>query len=437
MSRNQTKRDTSRRPFPKAVDVIHLDALGGVAGDMFAAALLDACPELWPEVEAQLAAMSLGSGHRICPLPHTDGVLTGARFIVEAEHPDASREHSHDGKVNGACRGSHGHGHHAHGDHSHNSWRDIRRSLEQSPLNADVRDVAIAIFELLAEAEAKVHGVATEDVSFHEVGNLDSIADILAAATLVTALSPCRWTIGQLPRGRGLARTAHGYLPVPTPATMELLTGFVLFDDGETGERVTPTGAAILKFLNPSQDADPAALTLLGSGAGFGTRKLDRRSNILRACLYQNAETQVQADRVTVLRCEIDDQTGEDLATAIEHIRAEDGVIDVCQWPVFGKKGRMAAAVQVLAEPERADAICDAILDETTTLGVRRQILGRRLVAREMLDVDGTPVKMANRPSGPSAKAEADHLHDIRGVSNRQRQRLLAESNARAAGATQ
>lgn len=397
-------------PMQIPVTAIHLDAVGGVAGDMFAAALLDIRPDLWSRCEDAIAAMDLPDSISITREPHGDGALTGLRFLVGGVSAQGNgQNHDPDSRVH---------------------WRDIRDRLERASLDTEVRKAALGIFGLLAGAEAAVHGKDADDVSFHEVGALDSIVDILSAAAIVTALAPCIWSVGTLPRGRGQVHTAHGFLPVPAPATLELLKGYALVDDGEEGERVTPTGAAILRYLEASQEVDSAPRRLIGAGIGFGARQLASRSNILRATLYGPLGQAMASDHVEVLRCEIDDQTAEDLAAAIDHLREADGVIDVCQWPVFGKKGRMGTALQVLAEPGKANDIAALLLDETTTLGVRRAACARNIVARETLSSGGLPVKLAQRPSGVTAKAEMDALAATRGVSGRQKKRYEAELKA-------
>ncbi|MDP6873387.1 MAG: LarC family nickel insertion protein [Alphaproteobacteria bacterium] len=387
------------------VTAIHLDAVGGLAGDMFAAALLDARPDLWPACQAAIGALELPMGVEAAVVPHNDEVFRGARFQVS--EPAAGKQPGH--------------------DHVH--WSEIR-GLLRAALKGGVLAAALDIFELLAEAEAAVHGIPVEGVAFHEVGAVDSIVDIVTAAALITALGPCRWSVGSIPRGRGLVKSQHGMLPLPAPAVLQLLQGFSLFDDGEDGERVTPTGAAILRYLAPAQGPDTVPRRLLSSGVGFGTRRFRARSNILRATCYGAAETPALADQVEVLRCEIDDQTGEDLAVAIERLRQTAGVLDVCQWPVFGKKGRMAVALQVLAEPDAAERVLDEILDETTTLGVRRGLSQRRIIARELVLVDDITVKRAGRPSGVSVKAEMEDLAPNRGAARRQDLRRAVEAKA-------
>jgi uncharacterized protein (TIGR00299 family) protein len=392
---------------PVRVSAVHLDAVGGIAGDMFSAALLDVRPDLWPACERAIAAVGLADRTRVSLAGHGDSMLSGSRFVVEVPPRDRSG-----------------------GGPSSVRWRDIRERITSARLDEGVRTSALAIFRALAEAEAAVHGVDVDDVAFHEVGADDSIADILSAAAIISGLGRCRWSIGPIPRGRGLVATEHGMLPVPAPATLALLEGFVVIDDGEQGERVTPTGAAILHHLAPSQEADLVPRRLIGAGIGFGTRTLMTRSNVLRASLFATVDAGLKGDQVEVLRFEVDDQTGEDLAVALERLRGAAGVIDVCQWPVLAKKGRMGAAVQVLVRPEAAARTVEEVLAETTTLGVRRGTVARTTVRREMRDVDGVPVKLARRPSGTSAKAEMEGLAQLEGIASRQTERKRVESEA-------
>lgn len=413
----------------EAVTAIHLDAVGGIAGDMFVAALLDAIPTIWADCERAIAAVAPPADVQAALVAYSDGVLTGKQFRVSgvdelAPHDAHSHEHAaghhHDHGDGGV------HHHHPREHAGHHPWRDIRRRLEAAALKQGEREAAIGIFERLAVAEASVHGIAVDDVAFHEVGAWDSIVDIVAAAAIIAQMPECAWSVGALPRGRGLVRSAHGLLPAPAPATVELLKGYELFDDGEEGERLTPTGAAILNYLAPSRSADPTPRRLLGSGSGFGTRRLKRRSNMLRATLYGGAAPAMR-ETVEVLRCEVDDQTGEDLAVALDGIRRLDGVLDVCQWPVYAKKGRLAVAVQVLARDGTGERVARAMLDETTTLGVRIGAASRAVVERTRATADGVRVKLAHRPSGVTAKAEMDDLAELPTHAARQQRRALIE----------
>ncbi len=381
---------------------IHLDPLGGVAGDMFVAAMLDA----FPEHRDDTIRAAQGLAGVLCRLSsHGDGTLTGARFQVEA----ARRHH-------------------------HTDWRSIRSQLERSDLPAAVREHAIGMFASLAEAEGRVHGVTAEHVTFHEVGAADSVADIVAAAWLIDAVGPATWSVSSLPTGSGLVRTEHGPMPVPTPATALLLEGFAVHDDGVPGERVTPTGAAILRHLGCSGAARPSGV-LRQTGAGFGTKVLPGISNCLRVLVVETAATPSAGHReLGVVSFEVDDQSGEELAAGLDRVRAMEGVHDVVQMAAFGKKNRLATHVQVLVRPDRLDAVVDACFCETTTIGLRTHVVQGRALPRRFADVsvDGRAVrvKLVDRGGTTTGKAEADHVLPLATHAARAQLRRAAETLA-------
>lgn len=386
---------------------IHIDPLGGLAGDMFLAALLDAWPEHLDGLEAAVRAAGLPSEIALRLVPHADHALTGARFLVEtAADPD----------------------HHPAG-----AYRDIAARLRAADLTPAVRDSALAIFALLAEAESGIHGVAVEDVTFHELAGWDSIADVVGAAYLIDRLGAASWSVGPLPLGRGRVMTAHGPLPIPAPAAAKLLEGFPLIDDGIEGERVTPTGAAILRHLNASHGAPGEPLRLERSGFGFGTRQLAGLSNVARLLVFETqAAGARESDRVGVVAFEVDDQTPEELALGLDALRACDGVLDVLQIPAFGKKGRMTMSVQVLCRPERLEQVIDACFTETTTIGLRWRTTQRSVLPRRAASEGELPVKVVERPGKRrTAKAEVDAVSDESGgAALRRHRRQAAEIEA-------
>lgn len=388
---------------------LHLDPIGGIAGDMFAAALLDAAPEHAPALPALARAAGVPPEVTVALVAHRDHALGGRRFDVRLPAP-------HDPA------------------HAHVPYGEVRARLERSALVPAVRHRALAIFALLAEAEAAVHGVPADAVTFHELGGWDSVVDIVTAAWLVETLGITRCTVGSLPSGRGTVQTAHGPLPVPSPAAAWLLRGYELHDDGRPGERVTPTGAAILRHLAASQAPAGALGRLEATGHGFGTMRLDGMSNVLRATLYAPVAAGPATEAVAVLEFEVDDQTPEDLAVALDRLRATDGVLDVVQASVLGKKGRLASAVRILARPEAVPALPPRVFGETTTLGVRWRIEWRQALARRTVHVpvDGghARVKLAERPQGPSAKAESDDVAAAGDQAARAARRAAAESVA-------
>ena len=402
---------------------IHLDPLGGIAGDMFVAALIDLRPDLEPGLRQVLARAPLLEGVASEVVSHSDGVLSGRRFLVRRGHGHAEADDD----------AAHSHGHADHAPHADIAWKDIRAALAGAALDEQTRGHAIGIFTRLAEAEARVHATSSDAIYFHEVGAWDSIADIVAAAWLIGQLAAARWTIGALPLGGGRVRTAHGLLPVPAPATALLLEGFQTIDDGIGGERVTPTGAAIVRHLCDPQPSHRHARRLVGSAHGFGTRALAGISNCLRVLAFETEAPAARAtDRIVVLECEIDDQTGEDLALATDHLRMLDGVLDVIQAPVFGKKGRLMTQLRVLAAETAEDDVATAIFHETTTLGLRRLAVERTILRRETTSVEAggraVRVKLADRPKGRTAKVETDDLADVAGAGPRRSLRRRGEA---------
>ena len=385
----------------------HLDPVGGVAGDMFAAAMLDCHPPWQSDLSQAVAGSGLHAELGVRVIPHSDSVLTGKRFSVQEPHD--STEY-------------------------HRPWREIRAAVETSVLPEPVRARAIAIFGILAEVEAKVHGKPVADVSFHELGEWDSIADIVTAAWLIDRCGAAEWTSAPLPIGRGRVQSAHGRLPVPAPAVSALLHGFPVIDDGVLGERITPTGAAILRHLAPSFAPVTAPMRLVGEGYGFGTKTFEGFSNVLRVLRFETRPGEPGADRVAQCEFEVDDQSPEDLAVGLQNLREQNGVLDVIQSTVYAKKGRLAMHVRVLAQLQHLDAIIDTCLTETTTLGVRWHFVDRRILTRSVqsTEISGNVVrvKRVHRPGAVvTGKAEMTDLADApHGHAGRQERRRQAES---------
>ena len=382
---------------------------------MFVAAMVDA----WPDFETPLAAaldhVDLPTGVTAATVPHTDQVLAGRRFVVARVIGPSETDQD---RASGT-------------GHEHRAFRDIRSMLSSSGLDPDVRERAIAIFELLADAEAQVHGVEVGDVTFHEVGAWDSIVDIVAAAVLIDLCGESTWSMSPLPLGSGRVITAHGVLPVPAPATTILLKGLPVIDDGVGGERVTPTGAAIVRHLDPAP-APPTVPVIMGrTGIGFGSATLPGVPNILRLMAFDEA-LPASTGTIGVIRFEVDDQSAEDMAVGLEHLRKREDVVDVIQAPVYGKKGRMATHIQVLTVPAALDDVIDACFRETTTIGVRFGTENRIVLDRHVETVGdgGRRVKRVARPSGSSVKVEMDDLADAGDHMARARRRRDVEEAA-------
>lgn len=418
---------------------IHFDPVGGMAGDMAIAALLDAFPHLETGMLEAIRAAGLPGDWRTVLASHRDHALTGKRFLVEegtphVHGPGCGHDHAHDH--------DHGHEHapghaHHHGErrhhHGHTPFGEIRQRLMKSALDKAVARRAVAIFALLADAEAKVHGHEDlDEVSFHELGEWDSIADIVGAAYLIEAIGASSWSVAPLPLGSGRVQSAHGLLPVPAPATALLLRGFATFADELKGERVTPTGAAVLKHLQCAAGVGPAPRRLVGTGIGFGTKVFPGISNVVRALVFEDAvaEAPWQWEAIVTIAFEVDDQTPEDLGVALEHLRVVEGVRDVVQSPVMVKKNRLATRVQLVVAAEARDAAIAACFAETTTIGLRISEERRAVLARREDRVGGLRVKRVRRPDGGvTAKADIDEA-GAGGAVARARARRAAEDEA-------
>jgi len=294
------------------------------------------------------------------------GGLAGTRFLVET--PD-----------------DHAHHHHHHDEHSHNhgrSWAQIQNLLKKSKLDAKVRDSALAMFQRVAEAEAKLHGVPIDTVHFHEVGAIDSIVDLVCAAAGIHHLKLSEMTASTPVDGTGTIQCAHGKFPLPAPATAEILRGIPIRQLDIPYELTTPTGAAILAhFVKKFGVLDSFTADLIGYG--LGTRDLSDRPNVLRAFLGHLSSVSPEAtETVFEIRTHLDDITGEHLAHAIDRLMAE-GALDAAASPLLMKKGRPGHLLTVLAEPADAEKLAATVLRETTAFGLRIERVERRTLRRE------------------------------------------------------
>lgn len=399
---------------------IHLDLIGGIAGDMFLASILNCFPEYLPEMQQVLSDAGFNELVTLEVKEVNDGVISGSQVDV---NPGKDAE-----------------GHH------HRHFSEIRTLIENAAIDGETKRISINIFTLLAEAEGRIHGKDPEKVAFHEVGAWDSIADILCSAFLIGKLN-ATWSVSALPIGKGQVDTAHGRLPIPAPATSLLLEGFQCFDDGLEGERITPTGAAILKHLAPAQDTSAAMGSISRSGYGLGKKKFPGISNVLRCLVFDlNVDdlnideapadiTSWHVEQILQLEFEVDDQTPEELALALDHIRDTRGVLDAIQWVASGKKGRQVFCIRILARPAIQNQLLRLCFQETTTLGIRHQKINRSILPRQDSTVTrGNAqynVKLAQRLDQVTVKAEMDDLAKVEGTySERQEIRRKIETEA-------
>ncbi len=395
----------------------YLDAFSGISGDMTIGAFLDLGMPI-ALLEAGLAPLGV-DGFRLETSARVRSGIHATKFtvVLGEEEPQpfardahAARDADHAARPHATHHhGAHQHEHAAHGPHRH--YRDIRALLERAALPARVRERAQRVFRALAVAEGKIHGVAPDEVAFHEVGAVDAIVDVVGTALCLEHFGVDELLVSPLPLGSGFARSQHGVIPVPPPATMELLRGFpVRLEDG-TCELVTPTGAAIVAAL-----ARPAGATEIvprAVGYGAGERELADRPNLLRVILGEPASPPPGAaaldastllhDEMVVLEANVDDMNPELYDAAVDALfRA--GARDVTLAPLAMKKGRPGTLLQVIAPPDLRARIAAVMLRETTTIGVRSHAVQRLLLPREETSVatawGAVRVKVVTLPDG-------------------------------------
>ncbi len=336
----------------------YLDCFSGMSGDMFLGALLDAGLS-FAYLQASLAALPI-SGYTLELEPYTEKGIRGKRFhvhVTEAPQPERS-------------------------------FKEIAQIITSSQLPAAIQHEALATFRALAEAEAQVHGVSVEGIHFHEVGAVDAIIDIIGASIGLHALGVEQVYCSSLPLTSGQVQTAHGLLPVPAPATLELLrrVGASWTPRAAEGELVTPTAAAILatraRFETP-------AMVIRQVGYGFGRKQLPW-ANCLRLCLGEPGVVDIERDEVVVIETNLDNVSGEILGGVMERL-FQAGALDVTYTPVQMKKNRPATQISVIVPPDLAEPLSLLLLRETTTLGVRLS-RWQRLKAERRQEVVETPL---------------------------------------------
>ncbi len=337
---------------------IHLDLVGGIAGDMFLAAAIDAGLVEPDHLTAQLRKVGLGPVEVV-----VDRVVRGAIEGTKVE-------------FRGWDRG-------AEAEHRHLST--IRRMLADSDLSQPVKNRATAMFERLGRAEAAVHGMELDEVHFHEVGAVDSILDFVGVAWIIEEFDDASWSFGVVPAGTGTIETAHGTIPVPAPATAKVLEGLeVEYRDVES-EFVTPTGATILATVAARKGRRSGRMK--ASGFGCGSRQVEGISNVLRMVVLNASEQSefsgVDRDDVVQLVTEIDDELPE-VTAHIAELLLEQGALDVVCEAVQMKKGRIGRRLNVLCRPHDEPALVRRIFEETTTFGIRRLPVQRWVLRREL-----------------------------------------------------
>ncbi|MBI5386160.1 MAG: nickel pincer cofactor biosynthesis protein LarC [Verrucomicrobia bacterium] len=365
------------------MNTLYLDLFSGISGDMFLGAMLDLGVDA-RQLEHELEKLGV-HGYHLHVSRQTKGGIAGVKFDVHLESDHHEEDHGPQTTVHGH------HGHDRHHGHEHaRTFADIRDLIGRSTLSNWVKEKAVAVFQRVAVAEGRIHGQPAEQVHFHELGALDSIVDIVGGCVALDLLGRPRVLASAVVEGTGSVHCAHGRLPLPTPATLEILTarGASVQQCDEPHELVTPTGAALLaefaESFGPMRDLKP-----LRTGFGLGTRENRTRPNVLRAILCEavaGGPHDWETDSISVLETNLDDISGEILGSFVEKALAA-GALDVFHTPIQMKKNRPGVLLTVLCAESDADRFTEMLLCETSAFGVRRTVAERRKLRREIVTV--------------------------------------------------
>lgn len=403
-------------------NVLYLECSSGISGDMTVAALLDLGADEKILTRTLSSLPIRGFQTKITRVKKSGLDVCDFEVVLDKEHEN----HDHDMKYL--------HGHHRENDaevqehmehqmrHKHRGLPEIMQILKETEMTESARKIAVTVFDILAEAEARVHGVEKEHVHFHEVGAVDSIVDITAAAVCIDNLNIEEVIIPDLTEGQGTIRCQHGIIPVPVPAVVQIakMYGLTLNITPIQGELVTPTGAAIAAAIRTSEKL-PKQFKIKKMGMGAGKRTYET-PGILRAMLIEKKETVTDQDEIIKLETNIDDCTGEALGYVMERL-FEEGARDVSYMPLYMKKNRPAYQLNVVCTEENIKRMEHIIFENTTTIGIRRVKMERTILQREIKTVS-TPygqakVKICQKESGQIAYPEYESAAQLSRKSGR------------------
>jgi hypothetical protein len=405
----------------------------GASGDMLTAALLELCPEPEKMVE-KLGGLGIpgveyhlertekcgiqGSHMRVL----VQGQEEHSHDHVHHEHThehehehEHTHEHAHEHEHEHTHEHTHEHEHEHHHTHHHASMADIEALIGGLPVSETVRENALAVYRLIAQAEAQAHGKPVSEIHFHEVGTMDAVADVVAVCYLLETLAPEKIVVSPIQVGTGHVHCAHGILPVPAPATAYILREVPIYSGSIQGELCTPTGAALLRHFAGEFGPMPV-MRVEKIGYGMGTKDFPV-ANCVRAML---GSTEDLSDRVLELQCNLDDMTPEDIGFATEQL-LEAGALDVYTTPIQMKKNRPGTLLSCLIQPQDRQRFVELLFRHTTTLGVRetehrRAILDRK-TAEKNTPYGAVAVKVA---SGWGVRREKPEYEDLQRIAREQ-----------------
>mgnify|MGYP003172646582 CR=1 FL=1 len=399
---------------------LYLDLGMGAAGDMLTAALLELCPDK-DGIIKKLNSLNIPGVHYEREIMKKSGICgTHMHVIVNGSEEECGHEHE---------EGHHEHSHH----HHHTSMSDIGGIVSKLNTSEKIKKQILDVYNIIADAESRVHGEPVSKIHFHEVGNMDAIADVTAVCILINELNIRKIVVSPVHTGSGFVMCAHGKLPVPAPATALILEGVPYYSDGLKGELCTPTGAALIKYF-ADDFSDMPAMVVEKTGYGFGKKEFERL-NCVRALLgtaFQCSEVTSECDnscektdKVVELACNIDDMTAEEIGFATEKI-LEAGALDVYTISAYMKKNRPGTVICCLCHEDEREKFAKIMFKYTTTIGVRQYNCDRYILSRktENIETDYGNVRV-KKTSGYGVEREKMEYDDLSNIANKRQKSVF------------
>lgn len=398
---------------------LYLDLGMGAAGDMLTAALLELCPHK-DGIIKKLNSLNIPGVHYEREIMKKSGICgTHMHVIVNGSEEECGHEYEE--------------GHHEHSHHHHISMSDIGEIVSKLNTSEKIKKQILDVYNIIADAESRVHGEPVSQIHFHEVGNMDAIADVAAVCILINELNIGKIVVSPVHTGSGFVMCAHGKLPVPAPATALILEGVPYYSDGLKGELCTPTGAALIKYF-ADDFSDMPAMVVEKTGYGFGKKEFERL-NCVRALLgtaFQCSEVTSECDnscektdKVVELACNIDDMTAEEIGFATEKI-LEAGALDVYTISAYMKKNRPGTVICCLCHEDEREKFAKIMFKYTTTIGVRQYNCDRYILSRktENIETDYGNVRV-KKTSGYGVEREKMEYDDLSNIANKRQKSVF------------
>ena len=403
---------------------LYLDLGMGAAGDMLTAALLELCPHK-DGIIKKLNSLNIPGVHYEREIMKKSGICgTHMHVIVNGSEEECGHEHE---------EGHHEHSYNEHSHHHHISMSDIGEIVSKLNTSEKIKKQILDVYNIIADAESRVHGESVSQIHFHEVGNMDAIADVAAVCILINELNIGKIVVSPVHTGSGFVMCAHGKLPVPAPATALILEGVPYYSDGLKGELCTPTGAALIKYFADDFSNMPA-MVVEKTGYGFGKKEFERL-NCVRALLgtaFQCSEVTSECDnscektdKVVELACNIDDMTAEEIGFATEKI-LEAGALDVYTISAYMKKNRPGTVICCLCHEDEREKFAKIMFKYTTTIGVRQYNCDRYILSRkiENIETDYGNVRV-KKTSGYGVEREKMEYDDLSNIANKRQKSVF------------